>query len=185
LQFILHARHKSAAAFLGKQNLGISPPSYGWKAKEVLHMRRLHVPTVAGLLLVFVVLVAGCVNPTPTNTPTPAPTLIADVVFVDSLLAECVRATGVTYTNELTELSCSSYGIQDLSGIENLTELSELGLFLNKIRDVSPLGHLTNLVFLQLGRNHVADVSPLSSLLNLKTLLMPNNSIEDMARCGR
>jgi Leucine-rich repeat (LRR) protein len=114
----------------------------------------------------------------------PSEVLISEIAFVDSLLAACVRETGATYASELTRLDCPTWGIRDLSGIEQLTNLEELNLFLNRIGDIGPLAGLTNLTFLELGHNQITDLTPLGSLTDLTTLFVSNNSIRDIDVLG-
>jgi hypothetical protein len=104
---------------------------------------------------------------------------IADVVFADSGLEDCVGSEQSTEicTEELKELDCSSgFGtVTDLGGIDQLTGLEDIdlsdGYFKdNDITDVTPLYSLTGLSSLDLTGN---DSIPCSQLDQLDVILGP------------
>jgi len=107
-------------------------------------------------------------------------------LFVDVNLQTCVDGLiapkGWTFAHELTtSLDCSSRGIADLSGLENLTALKRLNLSNNSIIDISAIQSLTSLSQLLLNNNAVVDVLALNRLDALTVLNLRNNTIVDIS----
>ena len=84
----------------------------------------------------------------------------------------------------LEELSASSVGISDLSGLEHAVNLTSLWLYDNAISDVTALGSLESLTELHLDYNAIEDVSALGSLESLTSLHLDNNAISDVTALG-
>ena len=114
--------------------------------------------------------------------------LITDIVFPDANLEACVlewaALYGWTVVSEVNTLWCSSDGIGDLTGLEQLTLLTFLDLIGNQITEVSALGSLTQLTFLNLIGNQITEVSALGSLTQLTQLRLNNNQITDVSALG-
>ncbi len=110
------------------------------------------------------------------------------VTFTDYKLKQCVRdelrteETDLLYkdVSRIMFLDCTGYGIESLSGMENLPILKGAELGNNKIKDVTPLGKCVNLRELELFENEIEDASPLGNLVNLTRLNISNNSISDI-----
>ena len=106
-------------------------------------------------------------------------------LFTDANLQACVDAfiatKAWTFAHELTvSLDCSSKGIVDLSGLENLTALRNLNLSNNNITDLSAIQTLSSLSQLLLNNNSVVDISALVGLPALSILNLRNNAIVDI-----
>ena len=74
-----------------------------------------------------------------------------------------------------------SYGITNLSGLENAVNLEKLDLGENEISDLSPIAKLNKLLKLSLIRNRISDLTPISELTNLEYLDLYANKIEDIS----
>ncbi|MCZ6558418.1 MAG: leucine-rich repeat domain-containing protein [SAR324 cluster bacterium] len=94
-------------------------------------------------------------------------------------LDACIMATGAA-SGLITELSCTSQGIESLDGIEGLHALTRLELNDNNISDLSPLVRLKNLQSLKLAANRVKDIGPLAALAELTDLILVGNRIDDV-----
>ena len=74
-----------------------------------------------------------------------------------------------------------SYGITNLSGLENAVNLEKLDLGENEISDLSPIAKLNKLLKLSLIRNRISDLTPISELTNLEYLDLYANKIENIS----
>ena len=109
---------------------------------------------------------------------------ITELNFSDFLLQSCVGDSGAINVSDLISLSCPSFGIADLTGIEQLVKLQALDLSGNtSISNFSGLSSLRDLTSLNLSNAGVNDLSELSLLKNLADLKLDTNaftSLEDM-----
>ncbi|PKQ32285.1 MAG: hypothetical protein CVT62_04505 [Actinobacteria bacterium HGW-Actinobacteria-2] len=103
------------------------------------------------------------------------------VTIPDVTLASCISArlsteslpADFTATNlaKLTQLSCPSSGIADLTGLDSLTGLTRLSLA-TTTADLSPLTSLVGLQYLVIVDSNVTDASPIAALPNITQLLV-------------
>jgi Leucine-rich repeat (LRR) protein len=106
--------------------------------------------------------------------------LISSLTFTDTQLTQCVtdKSPGLTHTVELTVMNCDSYGINDISDINQLEYLTELELQNNSgltdVNILSSLYYLTNLNVTNLGLTD-GDLDPISGIANLRDLDLSNN----------
>ena len=100
---------------------------------------------------------------------------IANLVFTDTNLATCVRNTQLANVSDIITLDCSSSGITDLTGIDQLPFLQNLNLSSNAITNFTGLSNLRNLSVLDLNNANVGDLFYVSSLKNLNTLMLDSN----------
>lgn len=113
----------------------------------------------------------------------PAPPAAAEdsVTIPDVTLASCISArlsteslpADFTATNlaKLTQLSCPSSGIVDLTGLDSLTGLTRLSLA-TTTADLSPLTSLVGLQYLVIVDSNVTDASPIAALPSITQLLV-------------
>lgn len=126
----------------------------------------------------------------PTQSYTPqTPEQLTDVntalaSIKDSALKSCVKKavtdSGVAQAESLDTLICFSYGISDLTGLDNFTGLTTLSLSANNISNIKPLEKLTALVDLNLGFNQISDATSLYYLRDLKYLNVNFNQISNL-----
>jgi internalin A len=137
------------------------------------------------ILILTTVLINSCSPEDENGEPDPD-----DVVtFADYNLERCVRdelrteETDLLYkdVSRIMFLDCTGYGIESLSGMENLPILKGAELGNNKIKDVTPLGKCVKLRDLELDNNEIKDASPLKDLVNLTRLNIYDNSISDIS----
>ncbi len=112
------------------------------------------------LFILFMSLLAGCqryqvtLNERPVYQP---PELLDAYTVADRALGDCIAQTiadqQVTRVEELTSLTCSHAGIQDLGGIEQFSRLALVNLSDNRLRDIAPLLYLPNLDVVDLSGN--------------------------------
>jgi Leucine-rich repeat (LRR) protein len=106
--------------------------------------------------------------------------LISSLTFTDTQLTQCVtdKSPGLTHTVELTVMNCDSYGINDISDINQLEYLTELELQNNSgltdVNILSSLSYLTNLNVSNLGLTD-GDLDLISGIANLRDLDLSNN----------
>lgn len=117
------------------------------------------------------------VNDNPVYNP---PSLFSEFRLTDPALHECVQQTiedqQVTQAEALTQLNCSSAGIQSLEGLARFTGLKAISLNDNDITTLDSLKALTRLEVLLLRGNRVESAEPLLRLLRLKELDLRDNS---------
>lgn len=114
--------------------------------------------------------------------------------FKDAKLEKAVRDTLNKPTgdfhksdfNRIIVLNANSYGVSDISGIENLTNMKTV-LFgksydsgYNNITAISQLKDLKKLKTIDLSYNKINDISPLSELTNLTELNLSSNLISNI-----
>ncbi len=99
--------------------------------------------------------------------------------FVDTALHDCVQQTiedqRITEASQLTQLNCSSAGIETLKGLSAFPALRALSLKDNEITDLSPLKPLSRLEILLLEDNDIRSAAPLLTLLRLEELELSGN----------
>jgi len=79
----------------------------------------------------------------------------------------------------LTQLSASSVGITDLTGLNFAVNITNLDLTNNKISNAAQLKSLTKLINLYIGGNSITDISFLKDMTNLECLYIGQNGITD------
>jgi hypothetical protein len=99
--------------------------------------------------------------------------LLKEIFFPDSSLAQCVTDSGLTFVDELTNLSCQDLGISDSTNIGQLTYLNELILSRNQISSIDISANLA-LVVLDLAHNQLTSID-ISANTSLVTLILENN----------
>ncbi len=96
------------------------------------------------------------------------PPLFSDYKITDPNLRECVKQTildnNITSADQLTQLGCSSAGIETIEGLNQFTKLSLVDLRNNPIEDLSPLLLCDDLEKVLLKPNSVADCATVSAL---------------------
>lgn len=85
------------------------------------------------------------------------------------------------YLEEMEDFEMSSYGINDLDGIQLCVRAKSMNLSNNKISDLMPLIGLRELEELDLSDNEVGFIDDISSLKRLRSVLLSNNYIEDIS----
>lgn len=84
------------------------------------------------------------------------------------------------YLEEIEDFEMSSYGINDLDGIQLCVHARSMNLSNNRISDLLPLIELKELEELDLSDNEVGFIDDISNLKRLRTVLLSNNYIEDI-----
>lgn len=74
----------------------------------------------------------------------------------------------------------SSYGINDLDGIQLCVRARSMNLSNNKITDLMPLIELKELEELDLSDNEVGFIDDIGNLKQLRSIMLSNNYIEDI-----
>ena len=119
-----------------------------------------------GIIVALVGIAVGGVQADPTQV----------IVIPDTHLRACLNEEldssrpadadiTATEASSITQLSCAAWGIEDLTGIEQLTVLARLELPGNAIADLSPLANMATLEEAVLDGNAVADISALRPLV--------------------
>ncbi len=120
---------------------------------------------------------AVSINDNPVYNP---PTLFTDFRLPDPALNDCVQQTiedqKVTQASQLTQLNCSSAGIESLEGLTAFTALQAISLNDNRLKQVDALKALTRLEILLLRDNQLSSATPMLSLLRLKELDLRGNA---------
>ena len=88
--------------------------------------------------------------------------------------------TGLEEATSLTTLDLGQNALVDLSSLQRLTSLTTLDLADNQIVNLSLLRNLTALTSLNLAGNDITSVSDLPSLNSLQTLDLRNNNVMDV-----
>lgn len=119
---------------------------------------------------------AVSINDNPVYNP---PTLFTDFRLPDPALHDCVQQTiedqEVTQATQLTQLNCSSAGIESLEGLATFNALQAISLNDNQLEQVDALKALTRLEILLLRDNEISSATPMLSLLRLKELDLRGN----------
>jgi hypothetical protein len=82
---------------------------------------------------------------------------------------------------ELEELEMSSYGINDLEGIQFCKHARSIDLSNNKISDLLPLAVLKELEDLDLSDNEIGYIDDIGNLKGLRSIMLANNYIQDIS----
>lgn len=85
------------------------------------------------------------------------------------------------YLEEIEDFQMSSYGINDLDGIQLCTGARTIDLSNNKITDLMPLTDLDGLEELDLSDNKIGLLDSISNLKKLRSIFLSNNLIEDIS----
>lgn len=85
------------------------------------------------------------------------------------------------YLEEMEDFEMSSYGINDLDGIQLCVHARTMDLSNNKISDLMPLMELKDLEELDLSDNQVGFIDDISNLKRLRSIMLSNNYIEDIS----
>lgn len=85
------------------------------------------------------------------------------------------------YLEEIEDFEMSSYGINDLYGIELCIGARTMNLSNNKISDLLPIIELKDLEELDLSDNEVGFIDDISNLKGLRSIMLSNNYIEDIS----
>lgn len=85
------------------------------------------------------------------------------------------------YLEEMEDFEMSSYGINDLDGIQLCVRARTMNLSNNKISDLMPLAELGDLEQLDLSDNELGFIDDISKLSQLRSILLSNNFIRDIS----
>ncbi|MGE5420444.1 MAG: leucine-rich repeat domain-containing protein [Chloroflexota bacterium] len=85
------------------------------------------------------------------------------------------------YLDEMEDFEMSSYGINDLDGIQLCVRARTMNLSNNKITDLMPLIECRELEELDLSDNEVGFIDEIKSLSQLRCVLLSNNYIQDIS----
>ncbi len=139
------------------------------------------------LLALICFITTGCNNYTYTLNEQPIfspPSLFNDYKIPDAALDNCVKQAiidnNVTSPNQLTQLNCSSAGIEKLAGLEIFTGLSHINFNQNNLVEIKPLLFLQHLVIVNLEKNkrlYCADAQLLAKQVG--------NSVKLPAHCAK
>lgn len=88
---------------------------------------------------------------------------------------------GLQLFKNLTYLSLSGYGIQDLNLLKGLTNLTYIDLSYNSITSIEPLKDLPNLKYLNLNANYISDIELLKDFKSLPEIHLDYNPISDVS----
>lgn len=84
------------------------------------------------------------------------------------------------YLEEVEDFQMSSYGINDLDGIQLCTGAKSIDLSNNKIIDLMPLTDLDGIEELDLSDNKIGFIDGINNLKKLRSVFLSNNYIEDI-----
>jgi Leucine-rich repeat (LRR) protein len=85
------------------------------------------------------------------------------------------------FIQEIEELEMSSYGIDDLEGIQYCKNARSIDLSNNKISDLLPLTVLKELEDLDLSDNEIGYIDDIVNLKGLRSIMLSNNYIQDIS----
>lgn len=85
------------------------------------------------------------------------------------------------YLEEMEELEMSSYGINELDGIQFCIHVRTIDLSNNMICDLLPLMGLKEIEDLDLSDNEIGFIDDIGNLKRLKSVILANNYIEDIS----
>ncbi|MDO4983278.1 MAG: leucine-rich repeat domain-containing protein [Eubacteriales bacterium] len=91
---------------------------------------------------------------------------------------------GVTFSTEVTELSLSGMGLQNISVLSSCAQLQRLDLSGNSISDLTPLMDMPNLQWLNISGNLITDLRPLMGMSSIRFLNASGNYISNTAPLG-
>lgn len=84
----------------------------------------------------------------------------------------------------ITELSCTSKGIVDVTGTAALTNLTKLFLGGNSITNIAGLASSTKIFSLGLENNQLSNIAPLGALTKLSAVTLAGNKLRDLSVLG-
>lgn len=85
------------------------------------------------------------------------------------------------YLEEMEDFEMSSYGINDLDGIQLCVRARTMNLSNNKISDLMPITELSELEELDLSDNQLGFIDEISFLKSLRSISLSNNCIKDIS----
>ena len=85
------------------------------------------------------------------------------------------------YLEEMEELEMSSFGINELDGIQFCIHVRTIDLSNNMISDLFPLMGLKEIEDLDLSDNEIGFIDDIGNLKRLKSVILANNYIEDIS----
>lgn len=85
------------------------------------------------------------------------------------------------YLEEMEDFEMSSYGINNLDGIQLCVHARTIDLSNNKISDLSPIIELEDIEVLDLSDNELGFIDEISTLIRLKSIHLSNNYIRDIS----
>ncbi len=119
--------------------------------------------------------VAPLVKPTPPAVDVPDPGL--KECINDELDNAAAAAITTTDAASVIVLDCTDYGVETLTGMEELTNLEVLVIDGNYVQDLRPLQGLQKLEVLYAFDNEIVDPAPVGKLVNLVELDLAANRI--------
>lgn len=141
-----------------------------------------HILTILTSFALSAMLLSACsgysvsINDNPVYNP---PSLFTDFRLVDGALHDCIQQTiedqQITEASQLTQINCSSAGIDTLEGLSAFPALRAISLNDNGITDLSHLKPLSRLEILLLEDNDIRSAEPLLALLRLEELDLSGN----------
>lgn len=110
---------------------------------------------------------------------------IADIVFPDKVLSECIETeafkNGWEFSDDVRSVGCARIlNPNGLDHLDMLRKIKNINFSGGKIKDLSPLKNLISIESAILSSNAISDLSALSGLANLKILNLGNNEISDI-----
>lgn len=91
---------------------------------------------------------------------------------------------GVSFSTDVTELSLSGMGLQNVSVLSSCRKLQKLDLSGNNISDLTPLMDMPNLQWLNISGNLISDLRPLMGMSSIRFLNASGNFISDTSPIG-
>jgi Leucine-rich repeat (LRR) protein len=85
------------------------------------------------------------------------------------------------FIQEMEEVEMSSYGINDLEGVQFCKHARSIDLSNNRISDLLPLAVLKELEDLDLSDNEIGFIDDLGNLKGLRSVMLSNNYIQDIS----
>lgn len=118
-------------------------------------------------------------------------TVITSIDISDPALATCVhqhiKDQQVKSVRDLTQLLCSSAGVESVAHLNQFLGLTQLNLADNQIRSLTGLEGLAQLTHVNLANNKLAELQPLLTLPHLQWLDLSGNkeaACRDIAQLG-
>ncbi|MEN1729583.1 MAG: leucine-rich repeat domain-containing protein, partial [Pseudomonadota bacterium] len=107
---------------------------------------------------------------------------VRSIAFADSSLQSCVWSAyhPKTLITNVTTLDCSSEGITDLDGLEQLTSLIDLNLSNNPISTMGEVSALTVLTVLNVSWTQISDLAPVSGLTSLDKIYLRDTPVASL-----
>ncbi len=154
-------------------------------------------PGAAFLLLTITTLLAACADYRYTfneRVVYEPPPLLRDAAVDDPALATCLLQTfedqHITAVDELSELRCSSAGIESLAGLQRYRGLVRLNLDSNRLHEVESLAALPALESVSLRDNRLQRLGAMACPPRLQRIALAGNGeldcrdLDALRRCG-